>query len=525
MIRQFCEKAWAGKLLVSILFLLISANPSRADEPEPLTRRKKGDLAIQARAILKKYCSDCHNDKPDRFGTIAVLDYSRLVANAPNPVPFVLPKNPSASQIIQFIEDGTMPPGNRPRPEIEEIAVLKQWIEESAPSYPAAFDELYTLKVMLDDIDRQPAQTVPYLRYISLAHLVTENGLPPNLGMVETKLKIGLRWCNLEMPKPPVEVDDTATLFRLDIRTMGWEARDLFFSAANGPPGDISPLKPYDLLLLEYPHGFRLPPGHPLEERLNRYFKITRQLLPIPFLRADWLGEKLAKDKPLADDLKSLTELRKALEKQGNPVLGKQENMPCGPTLRAFSGGKPEPVLIKPETGTPILPLGAWYSGNCRTEPAPFELEAEVVNKKLEPLKTMVKRTPFMLKVKSNRDVHFVLLMVWSDGTVVLKPTKNGRIITAGETALLTPKDGEEFKIDGILTGAEKAYEYFVLLASQSEIPTPIIVKSRHGDTQACTEKLNYPISRFFFEPETKIAGFDPSRVVRVVVPIEVTAK
>jgi hypothetical protein len=319
-----------------MLALLFTSSRSTADEPAESRRREKGDLAIQSRSILKKYCGECHNGQAGSRGTIAVLDYPKLVASGPNPVPFVLPKNADASQVIQFIEDGTMPPGNRARPTSDEIAVLKKWIAESAPSYPAAFDEQYTLRVMLDDLGRQAPALIPYLRYVSLAHLVGE-GPPANLGLVESKLRTALTGYSQDASSALVAVDDCATLFRFDIRSVGWDSRELFFSAAKGAAAGLSTFMPYDLILLEYPHGFRLPPDHPQTARLNQYFKTTRQVQPIPFLRADWLAEKIGKDTPLADDLKSLIDLRQSLEKEGSPALGLEKKMPCGPKLRAFA--------------------------------------------------------------------------------------------------------------------------------------------------------------------------------------------
>ena len=43
------------------------------------------------------------------------------MATGPNPVPFVAPGKVAASQVIQFLEDGSMPPGDRPRPTDEEV--------------------------------------------------------------------------------------------------------------------------------------------------------------------------------------------------------------------------------------------------------------------------------------------------------------------------------------------------------------------------------------------------------------------
>jgi hypothetical protein len=517
------SRPWILCRILAGLVLFFTASQTRADEP--LNRRDKGDLAIQARGILKKYCSECHGGEPGRRGTILVLEHPNLVANGPNPVPFVLPGNPAGSQIVQFIEDGSMPPGNRARPTTDDLDILKKWIAAMAPSYPVAFDNRNTLKVILDDIDRQPANAVPHLRYFSLAHLVIEDGPQNDLGKAENNLRIALKWCNPEVRTAPEPVDDTATLFRFDTRTMGWDSRELFFSSTKGTPAGLHSLSPYDLILLEYPHGFRLPPENSQTIRLNQYFKKARLIQPIPFLRADWLAEKLGKGTPLAEDLKSLVELQKSLKKQDSPALGNEINMPCGPETRAFAGRNPIPSAPKPEASLPVLPLGSWYSGDCRAEPPAFTLKAEAVNaNNLQPVKAVTKETPFRLQVTTDRDVHFVLLAVMSDGTVRVQPTNQGSFLKAGEPVILLPLGGEPFKIPSILTGEPKANEYFVLLASATELPTPVIVKSRHAPSLNCEGKLQFPISRFFFDPDTKKEGFDPARVVRVVIPITVTA-
>jgi hypothetical protein len=415
-----------------------------------------------------------------------------------------------------------MPPGFRPRPTAEEIDALKKWIAESAPSYPVAFDNRNTLKVMLDDIDRQPPASIPYLRYLSLAHLVNDDGPQTNLGKVELNLRTALRWCKPELGTYPDTVDNSATLFRFDIRTMDWHSRELFFRAAKGTSG-LYPLTPYDVILLDYPHGFRLPPEDLLSIRLNQYFKIARPIQPIPFLRADWFGENLAKGTPLADDLKSLTALQKALKKKDFPPLGREDDMPCGPDTRPFAGKNPVMAVPAPEAN-PVVPLGSWYSGDCKAEPALFTLKGEVISaSNLKPLKAVTTESPFRLRVSTDRDLHFVLLVVMSDGTVRVQDTNQGSFLKAGEPAILLPKDGEAFKIPSILTGEPKANEYFVLLASPTELPPPTIVKSRHAAYLTCEGKRQFPMSRFFFDPEIKKEGFEPSRVVRVIVPITVT--
>src|SRR5262245_59949028 len=73
----------------------------------------KSDLTIQARAVLRKYCADCHHPDAGHFGEISVLDRAGLERAGR---PFLLPGKPTASQILQLIDGGSMPPGNRDKP-------------------------------------------------------------------------------------------------------------------------------------------------------------------------------------------------------------------------------------------------------------------------------------------------------------------------------------------------------------------------------------------------------------------------
>jgi mono/diheme cytochrome c family protein len=514
----------SSAFLLTLLFLTTPA--ARADE---LTPRAKGDLAIKARAILKKHCSECHGGAASR-GTVRVLEHPNLVATGPNPVPFVAPKNVEASQVIQFLEDGSMPPGDRPRPSDEEIKVLKDWVAASAPGYPVAFDDQTTLKTIIDDLDQRP-DDAPNLRYFSLAHLVRDDAPPPNLRAEEMKLYQALLWCGVKEEDRPQPVDAAATLYRFDISRAKWDRKDLFYRPVRQEKDikeekGLYALTLYDLILLEYPHGTRLAADHPLAGRLNQYFGKSGLAVRVPFLRADWVAERLAVKTPLAEDLKSLAALAAKLDDEKWPALGKEDKMPCGPATRPFAGRNPVPAAAKPEAPRPILPLSAWYTGDTGPDKPPFkQLKVEVVDMKGDAVESVKKGAPFRLKVTTeNQNVHFVLLAVMSNGLVEIQPTNKGGLLKADDPRpFLTPDTGGAFIITSILTGEAKANEYFVLLASPEPIPEPIrvpvIVRSRHDPTPVCEKEKRFPVSRFLFDTEAK---FDPSRVVRKVIPVTV---
>lgn len=509
----------AGFSAVCLLVLL--APPVGADES--LTRRERGDLAIRARAILKKHCLECHGGTESR-GTVQVLDHARLVAAGPNPVPFVAPGEDKASQIVQFIEEGSMPPGDRPRPTEEETRTLKEWIRATAPSYPRDFDDRSTIDAMLADLG-QHAEEAPHLRYFSLAHLIRDDEPLPDLKKVEFDLQRALTWCGVKplAGKPAAEpVDGTATLFRFDVRHAGWDSRELFAHSLRSGRSGIYQLTPYDLILLEYPHGFGIAPDDPVAKRLDEYFAAASLTRRVPFLRADWLAEKLAVKSPLADDIRSLGELETALKKAGFPDLMKQENMPCGPATRPFASKNPAPPAPKAEAVRPILPLSAWYTGDCQANAPSLAVSLEPVDAGGKTLTTIPKETQFRFKVTTDRRVNFVLISVFADGDLAIIPTRQGGVLLEGGDHYLSPENSGAFVMTPSPTGEPKATEYFVLLASIEKIPTPAVVRSRHSDPPDCREKGRFPIYRFVFDVDAK---FDQSRIVRKVVAVTVTDK
>lgn len=503
----------------AITALLAASSVVRANEPADLSPRARGDLAIHARAILKKHCSECHGGPTNR-SALPILDRNKLVATT-NPVPFVSPKNVAGSQIIQFIEDGSMPPGSRPRLKPEEIDALKQWIAASAPGFPVTFDDAGTLQIILDDLATHP-NDAEYLRYFSFAHLIREDAPLPDLKRAVFDLNHALVAAGVDPKGMPQEVDDTATLFRFDLRfgmnKVGWANRELFSKSGGG----IHPLSAYDVLLLEYPHGSLV------DKRFDDYFAKTKLVRPIAFLRADWVTRVLLNGKvtlPLADDLKSLTELSAAL------ADGKEDKIPLGPKTRAFDGQNPVPPAAKPEARLPVLPFSAWYSGDVHVDPPPFALTAELIDEKGIGLKSVQTGQPFKLRVNTKPNVRFTLLTVFADGTVRVEPTKQNTIFPQAQTDL-TPMGSDSFKITGIITGQPKATEYFVLLASESLLPPVTIVRSRHKPFAFGGEEKpeNFPINRFVFDLEKRTddfdpAKFDPTKVIRKVIPIPLTTR
>jgi hypothetical protein len=195
--------------------------------------------------------------------------------------------------------------------------------------------------------------------------------------------------------------------------------------------------------------------------------------------------------------------------------------MPCGPATRAFGEQNPVPAAPAAVAARAVLPVSAWYTGDCAAAPPPVTLAVEAVDMRGEKISEMVKGTPFRLKVTTDRKIHFVLLAVFATGQVEVVPTKQGGFVEAGNHTL-APENGGAFRITDILTGEEKANEYFILLASTEKFAAPVVVRSRHSRAPDCDEDRRYPIHRFVFDPDSKL---DQSLLVRKVVALTIKAK
>jgi mono/diheme cytochrome c family protein len=501
--------------LLGLAALLAPAPPARGDDAPALTQRATGDLAIQARAVLRKYCAECHGDAQPR-GRLAVGDHKTLVSPQP-PVPFVNLRDPARSQVIEFIEDGSMPPGGRARPTPEELATLKQWVAAQAPGYPRAFDDKTTLALVLDNWAEQKPADQPFLRYVSFGHLVRDDEPLPNLGAAEVALQKALLAASGKSVAP-VQVDSARTLFRLDTRTLGWETPDLFDRVEKGVARpDAYPMVPFDLILLEYPHGSAAPAKD--DARLPAFLKTTKQLRPVPFLRGDWLSRSLAPGAPLADDLRSLVDL--AAAKAKNP-----DASPCGPVVRPFAAGGLASRITAPVVAgrSPLPPLSARYLGSFGPTPDPLGVKVEAVRilKGNAPTFEVEEGEKFRLRVTADRDVRCLLLVVLATGDVRVQPlatANEGNLVKPGTSALFGPKPNTPFEAGGILTGGDSEVEHYVLIAAEQEVPVPTIVRSRHADAFDCPGKNQAPIWRFVFEKPPDGA------TVRKVVPLTVRKK
>ena len=485
-----------SRLVIVWLAVVAPTAPARAnDGPSNSKAGERADLAIRMRAVLEKHCATCHTGRAEPGHSLLPLLSHKAVIEKTTPIAAVTPGAPSASLILQLIQDGSMPPGGRPRLSPGDIDIATRWLRDGAPGYPRAFDDAGTLEALLDDWDAQPKDARPFVQYVSFAHRV-QDARPTTLDESIASLRRAISdrsgvAVNLE------PIDGSATLFRLDLRTSGWHAANLFERVGAEGKDEPSPITPFDLILLEYP--FAAVEANALADRVRAFQTVTKQARPIAFLRGDWLDAAISRNTPLAADLDSLRELKAALD------AGMRA--PRGPKVQLF------PPAGKSAVTGPIVPPGSWYASGDGKIPGPGSLEI-ALTKRGGGVPTSTKDL-FNLFARSKAELYLDLLLVAESDVKRLTITDGkdrplGRLAASSELRMLRPEDNFHYCIEDLFPDTHAKSFHLVLFASELPFPAPAVICSKHQASQ---------IWRIV---PAESNGFDPNRVVRKVLPIRV---
>ncbi len=257
-------------------------------------------LAERAIAILKVHCARCHGgstvgDSADRGGFDHVLDAERMASDGQ-----LERFSPERSEIVSRIRDGEMPPsGETPRPSAGDLAAIEQWIAAGACA-PEPGDEsarreaigVAGVAARVDaDLRAQPPRSRGSLRYVSIAHLFDAGRSSEELALARAglaKLLASLSWS--PSATAPQAIDDTATIFRVDLAQLGWSAA-MWERAVEADP-------------------YAVAGGGAIDRRIRR---ATRSLVPI--VRADWLVSAASRP-PLYHEILGLPEHARVLERR-----------------------------------------------------------------------------------------------------------------------------------------------------------------------------------------------------------------
>ncbi|WP_020470060.1 hypothetical protein [Zavarzinella formosa] len=444
---------------------------------------RAADRIIRVRGILQKHCAACHGENPGE-GRLSVVDHPSLLKM--RPVPTVQPREVAVSQLVTLIEEGSMPPGNRPKLSAEETGVIREWITDGAGAYPASFRDEFAWNVIADDAKRLSPAEIPVTRYLTMHHLVGDNGTG-DFAATRTELLRQVRRLIRSNEKSLQPVDPTGAVFRLNLRDAGWsqqpfvELDSKLMKTNTSVNADV-----FDAFLLDYPLG-RFPAGTPAGDSLaGSYLSKAKMARPVPFVYADWFAYLLT----------------------GTP-LGKEVATLLKPTEITLPAGLTDKRLPVPAdrvgTGTDIPAVDAWTVTDPSGKPSAIGgLEFYLMNSK-----TGQKTTDFkpgdQVKIHLKADVSIYFEVVWED--------HNGDLNTWSDkvSSLLGGKvfEGNFPEKDGELSD-EEGIERLTLFVSTREFSKGQAWRSRNAEPKG-VDRFVHPF--FLFDVKDGKYSFQQSSV------------
>ena len=266
------------------------------------------DLAERAYNILKVHCYQCHGVE-FKVAKFNVLDHQLLVDEEAE-LRYLVPGEPESSYLWQRMGiDLDMPPkGIQQRPSEEELATVRQWIAEGAKLYtpgterPFISEEqlLAAINADLREVSRADRR---HQRYFSLVHLHNNNNInDADLRLYRAALS---KVVNSLSRQPdiivPVAIDETQSVFRIDLRDVGWDD-----------------LERWRVVLKAYPYGLQWTDGRldDLTDEINEMFALNNAAPDeIPYLRGDWFVAQATRP-PIYETLLQLPATVQELEKE-----------------------------------------------------------------------------------------------------------------------------------------------------------------------------------------------------------------
>jgi mono/diheme cytochrome c family protein len=283
-------------------------------------------VAGKARDIFTANCLRCHGGKRT-LADLKILDRDRLVANS-----HVVPKQPDNSLIYQRItatDDSAMPPEGNRRLNADEIATIKAWIAAGAPAFPVpgavavappvgglGMEDI--LGAILQDVRELPISDRKYMRYFSVAHRANAGADRAELTQEFDALAKTINHLSWQpnlvrlTPVKPLPGKRTRTLFRIDLRSLGWDKQP-YKQVKDSKFVANSKLNIFDLALLEYPYGVISMNSKNYDALEQEFLKYADQARPIPYVRADWFVSTVTQP-PLYEDFLQLPRTLKELE-------------------------------------------------------------------------------------------------------------------------------------------------------------------------------------------------------------------
>ena len=290
-----------------LLFISLTAFAGAQDTPPA------DPLAEKAAAILQRNCLLCHNGP----GSVSKAAFDVRSVESMNENDVIRPGKPEESQLWVMAHRGTMPPRSQPqlaRLIGEDSQIVADWIKAGAPPFPPPKVREHvtlesTLRAIVADLRKLPdTRTRARQRYFSLAEAHNNPAISDDSLLLSraalAKATNSLSW-EPDIVAPRV-VNDSQTLFAIDIEKLGW-TRDHWRAVRGRYP---------------YALGFANLDERTLGELEKEILQLTERSEPIFMVRADWFIANAMQPElyhALLYDL-SLPELMKRIPDRATPA-------------------------------------------------------------------------------------------------------------------------------------------------------------------------------------------------------------
>lgn len=219
-LKHFRKTAF-WKLLVVLPFFFLNSLSA------PVMGAGAQDLAAQGTAILKAKCYGCHGEKFNGSAKFNVMDSVGMLEYG-----YVIKDNVADSMVWQRVEEDEMPPEDSGIPALTaaEKSILQQWITAGGPQvireqrpfkpYSSVIRDIHT------DLTNASRDDRPYYRYFSLTHLSNNYGQVTDLNLRLYRAAFSKAINSLSYESDiyvPVFIDPEQTVFRIDMRRLGWD--------------------------------------------------------------------------------------------------------------------------------------------------------------------------------------------------------------------------------------------------------------------------------------------------------------
>jgi mono/diheme cytochrome c family protein len=244
-------------------------------EPAAAAEPADADLPTRGYAVLEKHCASCHGVEFNYPGLNMLIRDSLLTTDDSAEPAFLVPGKSKESRIYLHaagLRQDKMPPEDQPQPTQAEIDLLARWIDAGAEFPKAArparefVGERQLVAAIVADIEAQPEEKQPYLRYFTVHHLWNDPGTSDDqLALTRAAIsKLVNSLSNQRRIVPPVPVGEGGLILRIDMRDYGWTERNHWLP-----------------LLGAYPYGLL----H--DDRLaSRLYRAAAS--DLPYVRGDW---------------------------------------------------------------------------------------------------------------------------------------------------------------------------------------------------------------------------------------------